>query len=74
MGNTASKEKSEKISPQNKGRKIYIAKHVWYYENDPFDKEKTEAAKQLLKNLDFSQILDDKSVSEQQASQRDFES
>ncbi|SHG56800.1 hypothetical protein SAMN04488109_0864 [Chryseolinea serpens] len=61
MSTAASKRNSKKIDPQNKGRKIYITKRIWYYENDPFD----EAAKQLLKGFDFSQIMDDKSGSEQ---------
>jgi hypothetical protein len=65
MSTATSKENSNKINPQNKGRKIYITKHIWYYENNPFYKEKTEAAKQLLKGLDWSQIMDDESGSEQ---------
>jgi hypothetical protein len=65
MSNTTPQEKSEKINPQNKGRKIYVTKRAWYYENDPFDKEKVEAAKQLLVKLDFSQILNNADAGQQ---------
>ena len=46
-----SKKSNGKTTP-NKGKKIYITEQAWYYENDPYDKEKIDAAKKL----DFSKI------------------
>jgi hypothetical protein len=67
MSKTASEKSNGKTTPKNKGKKIYITEHAWYYENDPFDKEKIEAAKQLLKKINFSQFLADRAAFEQQA-------
>ena len=55
MSKTVSKKSNGKTTP-NKGKKIYITEQAWYYENDPYDKEKIDAAKQLAKKLDFSKI------------------
>ena len=40
-----------------KGKKIYVAKDLWFYENNPFDKEKVEATRELFKDCDFSVVL-----------------
>lgn len=54
MSPTKMKTKTPKT---DKGRKIYVGKGMWFYGNDPFDKEKVEATRKLFKDCDFSAVL-----------------
>ena len=48
-----------RIEPIDYTRKrIYLTDVAWYYEDDPGEKEKIEGAVAILKNLDFSKLLD----------------
>jgi len=46
-----------RIEPIDYSRKrIYLTDVAWYYEDDPGEKEKMEAAVAIAKNLDFSKL------------------
>lgn len=55
--NASTKTALKKITIKERKR-IYINEVAWYYEDDPSDKRKTEGAVALLKDLDWSIILD----------------
>ena len=63
---TPSKKSASQTTAKKGSRKIYLNDVAWYYEDDPFDKQKTVGAVELLKKLDFSTLLErDKKAKEQ---------
>lgn len=51
---TPSKKVVSKTKTKKRRKKIYLNDVAWYYEDDPFDKQKMIGAVELLKDLDIS--------------------
>jgi hypothetical protein len=63
---TTSKKSMPKTARRKRGKKIYLNDVAWYYENDPADKRMTIEVVEMLKNIDFSGLLEGhKKVEEQ---------
>lgn len=63
---TPSKKPVSKTTAKKRSKKIYLNDVAWYYEDDPFDKQKTIGAVELLKKIDFSVLLErDRKAKEQ---------
>jgi hypothetical protein len=59
------KMKTKSAKKVGKGKRIYVTKDLWFYENNPFDKEKVEATRELFKNCDFSVVLANRAADKQ---------
>ncbi|AYB33324.1 hypothetical protein [Chryseolinea soli] len=66
---TSSKKSVSQTTAKKRSRKIYLNDVAWYYEDDPFDKQKTVEAVELLRKLDFSTLLESDRKAEEQSEQ-----